>query len=230
MYQLSLAWENSRHYATQPLVFLQTDVWETSLEIHCCWRVTTQIWVVTPSGWSKFLSNQTHYQDLGSIAWAAMNFYTRFLDRVTSAFFSGLSDKGDKRVVLITYPTKRRYSVCSIFDEVRSVYYGMEHCISCLIRGLFKSDLGVAIAAFQLMSRRPLFVDKNFLPWKLNAFFKQILRKMVLFCQPTWPHSHAVVNQEWREFYQYISLEDGWFLLLQWFYLTRETDTKINAK
>ena len=111
-----------------------------------------------------------------------------------SAFLSGLSDKGDKRVVLITYPTKRRYSVWSIFDEVRSVYYRMEHRIS--IRGLFKSDLGGAIAAFQLMSRRPLFVDKNFLRWKLNAFFMQILRKMVLFCQPTWPPSHAVVNQE----------------------------------
>ena len=42
----SLAWENSRHSATLPLVFPRNDVWETSAEIPYWWRVTTQIWVV----------------------------------------------------------------------------------------------------------------------------------------------------------------------------------------
>ena len=40
-----LAWENSRHLETVPLV-APNDVWETSAEILYWWRVTTQIWVV----------------------------------------------------------------------------------------------------------------------------------------------------------------------------------------
>ena len=42
----SLAWENSRHSATLPLVFPRNDVWETSAEIPYWWRVSTQVWVV----------------------------------------------------------------------------------------------------------------------------------------------------------------------------------------
>ena len=38
-----LAWKNSRHFATPPLVSPRNDVWE----IQYWWRVTTQIWVVT---------------------------------------------------------------------------------------------------------------------------------------------------------------------------------------
>ena len=41
----SLAWENSRHFKTLPLVFARNDVWETSAEIPCWWRVIGQIWV-----------------------------------------------------------------------------------------------------------------------------------------------------------------------------------------
>jgi len=40
-----LAWENSRHLATLPLVSPPNDVWETSAEIRYWWLVTTQIWV-----------------------------------------------------------------------------------------------------------------------------------------------------------------------------------------
>ena len=42
----SIAWENSRHLTTLPLVSPRNDVWETSAEIPYWWRVTTQIWVV----------------------------------------------------------------------------------------------------------------------------------------------------------------------------------------
>ena len=41
-----IAWENSRHLATLPLVSPPNDVWETSAEIPYWWRVTTRIWVV----------------------------------------------------------------------------------------------------------------------------------------------------------------------------------------
>ena len=47
-------WENSRHFATPPLVSPRNDVWETSAEIPYWRRVTTQIWVVLLTGWSKF--------------------------------------------------------------------------------------------------------------------------------------------------------------------------------
>ena len=47
---ISLAWENSRHLATLPLVFPPNDVRETSAEIPYWCRVTTQIWVVVLIG------------------------------------------------------------------------------------------------------------------------------------------------------------------------------------
>ena len=41
-----VAWENSQHFETLPLVSPPNDVWETNAEIPYWWRVTTQIWVV----------------------------------------------------------------------------------------------------------------------------------------------------------------------------------------
>ena len=49
-----LAWENSRLFATSPVVSGRNDVWETSAEIPYWWRVTTQVWVVLLIGWNKF--------------------------------------------------------------------------------------------------------------------------------------------------------------------------------
>ena len=42
-----LAWENSWHLTTLPLVSPPNDVGETSVEILYWWSATTQIWVVT---------------------------------------------------------------------------------------------------------------------------------------------------------------------------------------
>ena len=53
-----LAWENSRHLATLPLLFTPNDVWETRAEIPYWWRVTTQIWAVLLIGWIKFPTRQ----------------------------------------------------------------------------------------------------------------------------------------------------------------------------
>ena len=87
----------------------------------------------------------------------------------------------------------------AFFDEVRSVHYRMEHRFLCLIRGLFKSDLGGTIARFQLMSRQPSFVGKikavNF-----ALFSSKFCEKIIWFCHPTKPC------------YFYNSLEDGCFL------------------
>ena len=40
---MNLAWENSQHFATPPLVSMWNDVWTTSAEIPYWWCVTTQI-------------------------------------------------------------------------------------------------------------------------------------------------------------------------------------------
>ena len=52
-----LAWENSRHFVTLPLVSQRNDVWKTSEEIPY-WRAITQIWVGFLIGWSKFPTRQ----------------------------------------------------------------------------------------------------------------------------------------------------------------------------
>ena len=41
-----IAWENSQHLATLPLVSPPDGVWETSAEIPYWWHVITQIWIV----------------------------------------------------------------------------------------------------------------------------------------------------------------------------------------
>ena len=48
-----LAWENSRHFVTLPLV---NDVWETSAEIPYWWQATSKTSVVLLTGCSKFHS------------------------------------------------------------------------------------------------------------------------------------------------------------------------------
>ena len=79
-----LAWENSRHLATLPLVVSPpNDVWEKNAEIPYWWRVTIQTWVVlwlVESNFPRGTTNQEHYLDLGSDASSVWNFYARFSD------------------------------------------------------------------------------------------------------------------------------------------------------
>ena len=63
----SLAWENTRHFAMQPVVSPWNDIWEMSAEIPYWWGVTTQIWVVLLIGWSKFPTNKKLFPDLASM-------------------------------------------------------------------------------------------------------------------------------------------------------------------
>ena len=74
--------ENSRHFSAPPLVSSWNDVWEARTEIPYWWRVTTQIWVMLLTGWSKNFprctTNQKHYPDLGSDASSVWNFGARF--------------------------------------------------------------------------------------------------------------------------------------------------------
>ena len=68
-----LAWENSRHLATLPLVSPPNDVWETSEEIPYWWRVTTQIWVVLLIGWNKFPTRHDQSEALRRSGWWRVN-------------------------------------------------------------------------------------------------------------------------------------------------------------
>ena len=78
-----LAWKNSRHFTTLPLVFPPKDVWETSVEILYWWRDTTQIWVVLLIGWKFASTNQKHYPDLGSVTSQVLDVCARFSDVIS---------------------------------------------------------------------------------------------------------------------------------------------------
>ena len=78
----ALAWENSRHLATLPLVYPPNDVWETSAEIPYWWRVTTQFWVVLLIGWIKFTTRHDQSEALprsGQWRVISMEFLRSFL-------------------------------------------------------------------------------------------------------------------------------------------------------
>ena len=86
-----LAWENSQHFVTAPLVSQRNDVWETSAEIPYWWGLVEANF---PHG----TTNQKHYPDLGSDVSSVWSFCSRFLGvisqgnqwcREMSAFFSG---------------------------------------------------------------------------------------------------------------------------------------------
>ena len=62
-----IAWENSRHLATLPLVSPPNDVWETSAEIPYWWRVTSQICAVLLIGWVKF---PTRHDQTEALPWS----------------------------------------------------------------------------------------------------------------------------------------------------------------
>ena len=81
-----LAWENSQHFATPPLVSPRNDVWETRAEIPYWWRVTTEIWGrfwLVEANFSRGRTNQKHYADLGRHTSSVWNFSVRSAD-VTS--------------------------------------------------------------------------------------------------------------------------------------------------
>ena len=81
-FRFIVTWENSQHFATPPLVFVQTEVWERSPEIPYWWRVTTQIrcfWLIEVI----FLygaTNQKRNPDLGRDMSLIWNFSTHFSD------------------------------------------------------------------------------------------------------------------------------------------------------
>ena len=72
-----VAWENSRHFETPPLVSPRNGVWETSAEIPYWWRVTSQTCVLRLICWKLVPTNQKHYPDLGGDASSVRNLCTR---------------------------------------------------------------------------------------------------------------------------------------------------------
>ena len=117
-----LTWENSWRFATPPLASLRNDLWETSTETPYWWHVTTYIWVVPLTGWSKFptgTTSQQHHPDLGSEASSVLNFCARYSD------FIRRETSGDV--------TKcRLFSWATYFQEPLHLYYFNRHQYSQL--------------------------------------------------------------------------------------------------
>ena len=84
---VDLAWENSWHFATLPLVSPPNDIWETSTEIPYWWCTTTQIWVVLLIGWIKFPAWPTNQS--GQWRVSSMEFLCSFLRRNLGGETSG---------------------------------------------------------------------------------------------------------------------------------------------
>ena len=76
-----VAWENSWHLATLPLVSLPNGVWETTAQIPYWWRVTTQIWVVLLIGWIKFPTTRS-IRSTTQIPSSVWNFCASFSDAI----------------------------------------------------------------------------------------------------------------------------------------------------
>ena len=79
-----LAWDNSWHFATPPLVSPPNDVREMSAEIPYWWRVTTQIWVVLLIGravWEIWFHQSEALARFGKWRVISMEFVRSFLRR-----------------------------------------------------------------------------------------------------------------------------------------------------
>ena len=79
-----VAWENSRHLATLPLVSPPNDIWETSAEIPYWRHVTTQIWVVLLIGCAAWEIWFNQSEELPRSGWwrvISMEFLRSFLKR-----------------------------------------------------------------------------------------------------------------------------------------------------
>ena len=90
---MRIAWENSQHLATLPLVSRTNDAWETSAEIPYWWHVTTQILLVLLIGcaaWEIWFNQSFGGEASGSV--------TKML-----AVFSGYDEKKGKISISITF-------------------------------------------------------------------------------------------------------------------------------
>ena len=126
-----LAWENSFHFATLPLIYQRNDVWETSAEIPHWRRVTTQIWVVFLIGraaW-KICFNQS--EALPRSGWwrvISMEFLRLFLRR----HFAGKSVVASRNVScflrLVMFQSLNYFLLISLYFFPKTK---ITLCISC---------------------------------------------------------------------------------------------------
>ena len=107
-----IAWENSRHLGTLPLVSPPNDAWETSAEIPYWWRVTTKICVVTRHhdqyGISALVS-QTSFGGETSGSVAKCRLFSHAIV-ITGTFRSGAIFDVCERFVLVLCPCRSNYN------------------------------------------------------------------------------------------------------------------------
>ena len=82
-FDIAPTWENSPHIAAPPQVFPWNDIWGTSTEIPCWWRVSSRsgecFWRVEVS-FPRSTTSQKYYQNLESDRSSLWNFYARSSD------------------------------------------------------------------------------------------------------------------------------------------------------
>ena len=104
-----LAWENSRHLATLPLVSPPNDVWETSAEISYWWRVTTEIWVVTRHQYGiSVLVSQTSFGGKPAVASPNVSCFLRLLSVLPPGFLLYQCAVSGPALVWVTLPNSNK--------------------------------------------------------------------------------------------------------------------------
>ena len=78
-----VAWENSRHFVTQPTASPRNNIWETGAEIPYWWQLSLPrsgycFWLVE-TNFPRNTTNQKHFPDLGSDIVISMKFLRSFL-------------------------------------------------------------------------------------------------------------------------------------------------------
>ena len=162
-----LAWENSRHFATLPLVSPPNDIWETNAEIPYWWRVTAQIWVVSLIGCT---AREICFKPIRSIACEQQ---THFRSLLLSLRKIASAKRGDDRKCVC----------CS--QAVRSTTH---------IWAMTRDQYGISAVAFQTSFRGD--TSGGVAKWRLSSqatFTKSLIRKSSYATKNitlNWLHSH----------------------------------------
>ena len=99
-----MTWENGQHFVTLPLVSPWRDIWVMTAEIPYWQHVTTQIWILLPIGWSKFLLAAQPVRSTTQI-WVVPSHQHRISVVVSQTLFSSETSGGIAKCQLFSQAT-----------------------------------------------------------------------------------------------------------------------------
>ena len=194
-----------RHFPALPLVSPRNNVWQTSAEISCWPRVTTQMWMVLLIGWSKLLSwhNQSGaYPGLGSenvisisalvpqtcfrgelaaLALHNVSYHSRFFDALTNLpqLFKRCIALSSRQITIQRISSRE---INCVTDWI--VIYPMDSVIHLFINWAPVLLISVSTISTSVTSHLIWYRQTNISPWKVHnmlVLFRCILSKLSYF-------------------------------------------------